>query len=123
MLSVINMLIIFFIILILYQIFLNRTILEGLDNQYNDYNKNDPSNALILAQQNAGNISYIKERLDDYNDVYNKVETLTNNYDILEKQVNDLVAAQQDYANQLTGGIAPEISGTIDDDEDEEINI
>lgn len=121
--SVINILIVFFIILILYQLFLASNIVEGLENQYQNYDTNNPANALILAQQNAGNIEYIKERLDDYQGVYKQVQDLSGNYDLLEKQVNDLVAQQQDYANQITGGVAPEISGTVDEDEEENVNI
>ena len=114
----VNILIIFFIILIFYQLFLASNIVEGLENQYTSYDTNNPSNALILAQQNAGNIAYIKERLDSYNDVYKQVQDLSGNYNILEKQVNDLMTAQQDYANQMTGGVAPEINGITEEDED-----
>lgn len=119
MLSVVNILIIFFIILIFYQLLLASNMVEGLENQYTSYDTNNPANALILAQQNAGNISYLKERLDSYNDVHKQVQDLSGNYDVLEKQINDLMTAQQDYANQMTGGVAPEISG-IEDNEDEE---
>jgi hypothetical protein len=80
----VNILIIFFIILICYQLFLASNIVEGLENQYTSYDTNNPSNALILAQQNAGNIAYIKERLDSYNDVYKQVQDLSSNYNILE---------------------------------------
>ena len=114
----VNILIIFFIILIFYQLFLASNIVEGLENQYTSYDTNNPSNALILAQQNAGNIAYIKERLDSYNDVYKQVQDLSGNYNILEKQVNDLMTAQQDYANQMTGGVAPEINGITEEDEE-----
>jgi hypothetical protein len=114
----VNILIIFFIILICYQLFLASNIVEGLENQYTSYDTNNPSNALILAQQNAGNIAYIKERLDSYNDVYKQVQDLSSNYNILDKQVNDLMTAQQDYANQMTGGVAPEINGIIEEDEE-----
>ena len=114
----VNILILFFIILIFYQLFLASNIVEGLENQYTSYDTNNPSNALILAQQNAGNIAYIKERLDSYNDVYKQVQDLSGNYNILEKQVNDLMTAQQDYANQMTGGVAPEINGITEEDEE-----
>jgi hypothetical protein len=123
MLSVINILILFFLILIFYQLILATKVIEGLENQYESYDMNNPANALILAQQNAGNIAYLKERLDQYQDVYKQVQDLSGNYDVLEKQVNDLVAAQQDYANQMTGGVAPEISGTTDEEDGENENI
>jgi hypothetical protein len=122
MLSIVNILIVFFIFLIFYQLFLASNTIEGLENQYTGYDMNNPANALILAQQNAGNIAYLKERLDSYSDVYKQVQDLSGNYDVLEKQVNDLVAAQQDYVNQMTGGEAPEISGAVEEDEDGEGN-
>ena len=63
MLTLVNILVLFFIILIGYQIILANHIIEGLES-YQPYDTNNPANALILAQQNAGNIEYIKQRLD-----------------------------------------------------------
>ena len=63
MLTIINLLIIIFIILITYQIFLahfSNSIIEGLED-YKDYDTNDPNNVMILAQQNAGNIEVLKQ--------------------------------------------------------------
>jgi hypothetical protein len=116
MLSVVNILIVIFIIFIIYQLLLASNIVEGLQNSYTSYDTNNPANALILAQQNAGNIAYIKERLDSYNDVNKQLQDLSGNYNVLEKQMNDLLQAQQDYADQITGGVAPEISGITEED-------
>jgi hypothetical protein len=88
---------------------------EGLENQYQPYDTNNPNNALILAQQNAGNISYLKERLDKFADVYQQVQDLSGNVQTIQTQVNGLVQSQQDYANQMTGGEPPEITGATDD--------
>ena len=63
----INLLIIFFIIIILYQLFLsestynfNNNIIEGLSSQgYQPYDLNNPGNALIFAP---------RHRLHDYTD-------------------------------------------------------
>jgi hypothetical protein len=106
----VNILIIFFLILISYQIILGNNIIEGLDNNnsYQQYNSQDP---LILAQQNAGNIEYLKGRIDDVQGMYKQVQDLSGNVIALQEQVNGLVTAQQDYATQMTGGAAPEISG------------
>ena len=117
MLTLVNVLIVFFIILIFYQILLATNIVEGLENQYKDYDMNDPNNALILAQQNAGNISYLKERLDAFDGIYQQVQDLSGNVQTLDTQVTGLVQAQQDYANQMTGGSPPEITGAVDDNE------
>ena len=117
MLTLVNVLIVFFIILIFYQILLATNIVEGLENQYKDYDMNDPNNALILAQQNAGNISYLKERLGAFDGIYQQVQDLSGNVQTLDTQVTGLVQAQQDYANQMTGGSPPEITGAVDDNE------
>ncbi len=122
MLTLVNILILFFISLILYQILLASNIVEGLENQYNEYDKNNPNNALILAQQNAGNIEYLKGRLDGVQTIVQEIQDLSGNVTSLQGQVNDLVQAQQDYANQMTGGTAPEISGTTDDNDDTDTN-
>ena len=121
MLSLVNILICFFIFLIMYQIFLATKIIEGIENnQYQDYDPNDP---LILAEKNAGNIMYLKERLDSFEDINKQVQDLSGNVVTLQDQVNSLLQSQQDYANQMTGGTAPEISGTVDNgDDDEAVN-
>ena len=117
MLTLVNILIVFFIILILYQILLASRIIEGLENQYNPYDTNNPNNALILAQQNAGNISYLKERLDNLTGINQQVQDLSGNFQSLQTQVTGLVQAQQDYANQMTGGTAPQVTGAVEDGE------
>jgi hypothetical protein len=97
----------------MYQIFLASNIIEGLENQYKSYDTNNPENALILAQQNAGNISYLKQRIDNVQGMYQQVQDLSGNVQTLQTQVNGLVQAQKDYANQMTGGTAPEVSGAV----------
>ena len=86
----INVLVCFFIILICYQIFLaNSPIIEGATTQYNPY-KGD---ALILAQQNAGNISYLKQQIDGIPKMQSDIQTL-------QSQVNQLEQANQQYVSQ-----------------------
>jgi hypothetical protein len=86
------------------------------------YQSYDPQNALILAQQNAGNIEYIMQRLDGVQNLVQEVEDISGNVVSLQQQVNGLVSAQNDYATQMTGGTAPTITGTGDDEEDEDEN-
>lgn len=143
MLTLINFLIVFFSFLILYQIFLANykpLILEGMmdvvptisptftptaapSNQmlpnltinqvYRQYDKKIADNTFLLAQQNAGNIEYIKQRIDAVQGMNQQVQDLSGNVQTLQTQVNGLVQSLQDYTNQMTGGTAPEISGTV----------
>lgn len=137
MLTLINFLIIFFCFLILYQVFLayfKLSIVEGMmdvvptisptaapTNQmlpnltinqvYRQYDKKIADNTFMLAQQNAGNIEYLKQRIDAVQGMNQQVQDLSGNVQTLQTQVDGLVQAQKDYADQMTGGTAPEISG------------
>lgn len=135
---IIHMLILFFVILISYQLFLAKfDIIEGMDSNstsssssttekqtYKPYDTNNPANALILAQQNAGNIGYINTRINNVQDMSKQIVDLSNNVQELQTQMNGLASAQQKYATQLTGGSAPTITGATtppdkgDDDTD-----
>ena len=124
MLTLVNLLIIFFIVLIFYQIFLayfENSIMEGYENKdnkdYKQYDTNNPDNALILAQQNAGNIQVLKGQMDEMLGINKQVQDLSGNFVTLQQQVDDLVQAQNDYANDLTGGVEPEITGTGEEEE------
>ena len=128
MLTLVNLLIIFFIALIFYQIFLayfQNSIMEGYENKdnkdYKSYDTNNPDNALILAQQNAGNIEVLKGQLDNMLGINKQVQDLSGNVVTLQQQMDDLVQAQNDYANDLTGGVDSEITGTGEEEEEEEI--
>jgi hypothetical protein len=123
MLTLVNILIIFFLFLIIYQTFLANNLVEGLDNQYQQYDTNNPNNALILAQQNAGNIEYLKGRLNDVQGMSQQFQDLSGNVSSLQTQVDGLVQAQQDYANQMTGGSPPEITGATDETTDSNTNL
>jgi uncharacterized phage infection (PIP) family protein YhgE len=122
MLYLINILIVFFILLLIYQILLANHIVEGMEgnkNEFQEYDKNDPNNLSILVNQNAGNITYLKDRMNNVANIGEQVKDISGNLQTLQEQVNDLVLAQEDYANQLTGGSAPEISGAIDEEGEE----
>ena len=117
MLSLINILILFFIILVAYQLILATHVIEGLENNngYSQYDTNNPNNALILAQQNAGNINYLKNRIDNVQGLNQQIQDLSGNVSSLQIQVNDLIIAQKDYSNQMLGDTPPEISGATSD--------
>ena len=121
MLTLVNILILFFIILIGYQIILANHIIEGIENNksYQSYDTNNPDNSLILAQQNAGNIAYLKQRFDAVQGMNTQIQDLSGNVQLLQEQVNGLVSAQQQYAEQLTGGTAQNITGLTGDETQE----
>lgn len=125
MFTLVNILILFFIFLIFYQVFLATRIIEGMNNSddsnnsdYKSYDTNNPNNALILAQQNSGNIAYLKKQMDSVQDINQEVQDLSGNVQTLQTQVNEIVQAQQNYANQMTGGTVPNITGATDTDTD-----
>ena len=149
MLSVINFLILFFILLITFQIILaysKSSVIEGMmdvvptisptftptsspsnemlpnltiNQVYRQYDKKIADNTFLMSQQNAGNIEYLKGRIDDVQGMYKQVQDLSGNVQALQEQVNGLITAQQDYATQMTGGVAPDITGatTLEDEE------
>ena len=122
----INSLIIFFIFLIGYQIFLALTpnVMEGLESNnkgtanananananYKPYNMNDPNNALILGQQNAGNIENLRGRVDALDGVKTKVDTMQTKMDSMQVQMDTLVQQQASFANDINGGKPVNIS-------------
>ena len=124
MLVVINILVIFFIILIVYQILdaTRLSVVEGLTTtvasgntasttQYQPYDMNNPNNALILAQQNAGNIQVLKQQLDGLMSLNDEVQDISGNVVALQAQVNGIVSAQQNYAQQMAPSTPPTITG------------
>lgn len=134
----IKLLIVFFTLLIAYQTFLafsnSGSLVEGLENgttttstEYKEYNTNDPNNpnsALILSQQNAGNIEVLKGRVDGLDGVKARVDTMQQNIDSMQVQIDALVQQQADYATDLAGSEPATITGTEEataEDEEEEV--
>ena len=115
MLTLVNILILFFILLIISQLFLANNFIEGIENNksYSSYDNNNPANTLILAQKNAGNIEYLKGQIEDIQSmsINKQLKDLNNDVKTLQEQVSGLVSAQKQYANQMTGGTVPNISG------------
>jgi hypothetical protein len=68
-----------------------------------------------LAQQNAGNISYLKERLDAVQGLDKEVQDISGNVATLQTQVSGMLTQQQQYATQMTGGTGqpPQITGAV----------
>lgn len=116
-----TILIIFFISIILYKILFyigtSFHLIEGLENSYKEYGGNDP---MILAQQNAGNIEYLKSRVEEVNSVKNDVVTMKQDMQSMQIQVDGLVQQQADMAVELSGGGEPVSVDGLDDGEGEE---
>ena len=119
----VNVLIVFFIILIIYQIFLgNIQMREGFDTsspstsqpgQYQPYNTNDPNNAMILAQQNAGNIQVLNQQIQNLMDLNQEVQDISANVVSLQSQVTAIAQAQQQYTSQMAAQPTPQITGAV----------
>lgn len=90
---IICMLIIFFIVLLICQVF----IVEGFTN----------SNGNSCSQ-----LSIMQQLLSQIQDLSGNIQDLSGNVQTLQGQVNGLAQSQQQYADQLTGGTAPQITGT-----------
>lgn len=118
--NIVNIGIVFFILLILYQIFANVGEIEGMENtsttaEYQDYNQDDP---LILSKQNAANIDVLKGRVDELGDVKKKVDDLGLNVDNINDQILQLMQQQEDLINSSVGDKPLEVTGTSEEEEE-----
>jgi hypothetical protein len=86
-----------------------------INQVYRQYDKKIADNTFLMSQQNAGNIEYLKQRIDAVQGIFQQVQDLSGNVQALQDQVNGLVTAQQQYATQITGGTAPNITGATTD--------
>jgi hypothetical protein len=103
----IQILTLLFFLLILYQIFLAifGNLREGVENpEYKEYDKNSPCSANILAEQNAGNIAYLKQRLDELMNLKETVMDVCGNIVVINEQLNGLANAQSDKGTAALNG-------------------
>ena len=110
----IKFLILFFIMLIFYQIFLaifGENIIEGMEGEASSSYQNYGNDPLILAKQNAGNIEYLKGQVTGLQGLDKKVDDISKNVDTLNTQVIALVQQQADAAQQMVGNKPLNISG------------
>ena len=121
MFFLIPFLIILFGTIISYQLFLAHVgVIEGMDG-YKEYDTNDPNNAMILAQQNAGNIEVLKSNMEQLSGLKQVITDMSGNITNLQTQVDGLVEAQQDYISQSGVTEPPTITGATDEGEEEEV--
>lgn len=110
-----ELLILFFITLIAYQLLSCEREREGFQegmDEYKDYNTSDPNNAMILAQQNAGNIAVLKKQMDEIMGFKDTIVDICGNIVSLNDQMNAIVQAQADSVQQVNGGQPIAVSGT-----------
>jgi len=86
-----------------------------MDTQYTDYDMNNPSNVMILAQQNAGNIAYLKQRMDDLGDLKSIVMDSCGNIVLLNDQLQTLIENNANLQTNLVGTTPPNITGATSD--------
>jgi len=94
-------------------------LIEGME-EYKEYT-NDP---MILAQQNAGNIEFLKSRVNDFENVKGDVDTMKQNIQTIQIQMDGLVQQQANMASELSGGGEPiNVDGLNEevDNEEEEV--
>jgi hypothetical protein len=117
----IKLLIAFFLLLIcyltfdnIYYNFVGQNILEGLENggSYKEYDGEDP---LILAKQNAGNISALKMQMDDILALKQEVTDMSLNMVKMSGQINEFANIQAEKSDELVGTEEPTITGATDE--------
>ena len=120
----INLLIIIFLFLTIYQVYLEiskNILIEGFDppnNNNNNNNNNDngssvsDTTALIRSQENAGNISVLKEQVGELEGLKSQVKELKQEVATMSTQMNQLVEQQATYAAALAGSKQVEVTGT-----------
>jgi len=69
---------------------------------YQSYDNNDPNNALILSQQNAGNIEYLKDRVINLEKSATKINEMSQNMGSMQTQIDSLVQQQAEYVNSIS---------------------
>jgi hypothetical protein len=82
-----------------YDIYTNKSIIEGVEGSYTEYSGNDP---LILSKKNAGNIEYLKGQIDDLISIKSTVIDMKNTVDKLNQQVSAISQQQQIYSQKIT---------------------
>jgi hypothetical protein len=127
-----NILIIVFFYLVLYSIYLEWNKREGLTDESSPTSttptptptvvyKNYPisnDNALILSQQNAGNIAFLKDQVDEIPGLKKKVADLTSQMETVNTQLYGLAKQQATTAVEAIGASStptpetPKITGT-----------
>jgi len=82
----VDTLIVCFLLLLIIQIYLAFTTIEGFEGEFKEYDKNDP---MFLSKQNAANIDVLKQRIDKMLGLETSVSKVNTRLDIIESQIKD----------------------------------
>jgi hypothetical protein len=82
----VDTLIVCFLLLLIIQIYLAFTTIEGFEGEYKEYDKNDP---MFLSKQNAANIDVLKQRIDKMLGLETSVSKVNTRLDLIESQIKD----------------------------------
>lgn len=82
----VDTLIVCFLLLLIIQIYLAFTTIEGFEGEFKEYDKNDP---MFLSKQNAANIDVLKQRIDKMVGLETSVSKVNTRLDIIESQIKD----------------------------------
>ena len=109
----ITLLILFFLILIFFQIYLslyNKNLYEGLENNNDEVIYSD--DALILAQKNAGNLLLLKDQIDscDCKGTNDKITDLSNQINTLQNKLDNLVNDKTEEATNIISDVPTDIN-------------
>ena len=131
MLSVINILILFFIVLIILQIFLatyknteglsnmNDSIQQGIQQsqsqaqQQGQQNQPTATPQPLPAQSSCGFAQLTQQQVDSLMALNQEVQDISGNVATLQTQVQGMIGAQQQYAQNMTPSTPPKITGAV----------
>lgn len=103
----------FFMLLMLKSYDNNIMLYEGMTNEsdtsgngsanigYQNYDSNN--NAYILAQKNAANIQYLKERVEKNSDCEKEIENLTNSVNLNSSSIKQVSKIMTQEMSKMTG--------------------
>ena len=84
---------------------------ENQDNDFKKYDTDSPENALILAQQNAGNIRSLEQKIETQQAFVQRLDNLESTVENQQTQLDGLVEQQAQYAEDISASEPVEITG------------
>ena len=81
-------------------------------DDFKKYDTDSPENALILAQQNAGNIMSLEQKIETQQAFVQRLDNLESTVENQQTQLDGLVEQQAQYAEDISASEPVEITGT-----------